>query len=175
MCNNPLIAYQGPDPDPPDPGDEDWGEATRVWPNPEDDVSWKIPPSIRNDLLEAQRCLNHGTYTASAAMSGRALEGLVRHFTNPGMMLKDGISALRKHDLIDDRLLEWADMLHLERNDSAHASGRVFDKEDATDIFEFAKAIAEYVFDISRRFDQFKARQAQKSQTLTRRLWDEKT
>jgi hypothetical protein len=85
--------------------------------------------------------------------NGRALEGLVRSFTTPTTYLKDGIDKLHELDIIDDRLHKWGKAVHLERNEGAHASGRSYNEQDASDILEFSRAIIEYVFDISRRFE----------------------
>ena len=91
-------------------------------------------------------------------MTGRALEGLVRHFTNPQMYLGPGIKELHKVGIIDKRLLNWATALHLDRNDAAHSSGQTFSADDAENLLAFATAICEYVFVFAERFQEFQKR-----------------
>jgi hypothetical protein len=160
-CQSAFVVTQGP------ASDEDiacdaWPEPQRVWPNGENTISYRVPPDIRADFLEAEKCLNCGVYTASVAMAGRALEGLVRSFTTPTTYLKDGIDKLHELDIIDDRLHKWGKAVHLERNEGAHASGWSYNEQDASDILEFSRAIIEYVFDIRRRFEKFEARRAKR-------------
>jgi len=57
-----------------------WDQPVRIWPLPTLEISRNIPEEIRNSLSEANICLKAGAYTASVAMSGRALEGVGRHF-----------------------------------------------------------------------------------------------
>ena len=143
------------------PGEE-MGDAERVWPAPPLGLSLNVPVQIQQSLLEAHHCLEGRNYTASVAMSGRALEGVVRHFTTPTTGLQQGISELHSQGLIDDRLNKWAEALHLERNDAAHFSGQTFRQQDAEDIFKFTNNICEYVFVLSVEFDKFMQRKARK-------------
>jgi hypothetical protein len=131
-------------------------------------VSYRVPPDIRGDLVEAEKCLNSGAYTAAVTMAGRALEGLVRKLTSRSVRLQEGIKELHQSKVIDDRLLDWADKLRLERNEGAHASGRSYNAQDAADLVEFSKAISEYVFDITHRFEKFMARRT-KREALAKR------
>jgi len=78
------------------------------------------------------------------------------------MGLQNGIKELHTQKIIDDRLNEWANALHLDRNEAAHFSGRTFLQQDAEDIFKFANNICEYVFVLSKEFEDFKMRKAQK-------------
>ena len=60
----------------------------------------------------------------------------------------------------DNRLLDWATALHLDRNDAAHSSGQTFSADDAEDLLAFATAICEYVFVFAERFQEFQKRRA---------------
>ena len=140
---------------------DEWGSPRRVWPPPPQ-FSYLIPETIRESLVEASRCSDYEAYTASVAMSGRALEGLVRHFTSPTTYLGPGIRELHKQKIIDDRLFEWAKALHLDRNVAAHSSGQTFEGQDAKDLLAFATAICEYVFVVPQRFKEFQERRVKK-------------
>lgn len=87
-----------------------WSRATRVWADPENDVSSLIPQDTRSSLEEAKLCLSAGAYTASVVMSGRALEAVARHFhvgeTTKKIMLKEGLEDLLKSKKIDERLYQ---------------------------------------------------------------------
>jgi hypothetical protein len=137
--------------------DDEWETAERLWPESTKFLR-TIPKVIRDSLTEAAHCCDCGTFTASVAMAGRALEGLVRHFTTPQMYLGPGVLELHRQGIIDSRLLEWAKALHLDRNEAAHSSGQIFCQEDADDLLAFAAAICEYVFVFAARFQEFQKR-----------------
>jgi hypothetical protein len=147
-------------------GRECWSDLERVWPRPHANVSSSIPPKIADSLSEAQKCLAATAYTASVAMTGRALEAIGRHFHTNGkadrLMLAAGLDELHNKEIIDKRLYEWGKALHENRNLAAHASDRIFDRHDAQDLLNFAIAICEYVFVLSEKFAEFQKRQAVK-------------
>jgi rRNA maturation protein Nop10 len=157
-CFNPLVAHQdflgpqGPD------GIEEYSEAQRLWPSPEAPLSLHIPEMIRVSLSEARKCLSCGTYTASVAMTGRAVEGMCHHFKTKKTTLFDGLKELLDREVIDKRLYQWADELRQHRNLAAHASGTSFVRQDAEDIFDFALAICNYVFVLRKKFEEFTTR-----------------
>jgi len=165
VCYQPLLAFQnwyrekrGWD------GNHEtvWSSPHRVWPSPELSFSSSIPKAIQSSLREAQKCLVVRAYTASVAMTGRALEAIGRHFHTKGkadkLMLAAGIEELRQNNIIDQRLYEWSKELHLNRNLAAHASSQEFEQADAEDLFNFASAICDYVFVLSEKFERFKNR-----------------
>ena len=155
-CDLPMLAEQEGS-----PGRDkmDWDPPRRVWPEPPN-FSHIIPRNVRDSLTEAARCCECGAFTASVAMTGRALEGLVRHRTTK-QCLGDGITELHNLGIIDKRLLDWAKALHFDRNVAAHATGQTFSADDAEDLLAFATAICEYVFVIDHRFQEFQNRRAQ--------------
>jgi Domain of unknown function (DUF4145) len=167
-CGHPLVGYEQ------DCGYEHsfgsmrqvWSDPMRVWPRPKVNLSGSIPEKIAASLNEAQTCLAAGAYTASVAMTGRALEAIGRHFHTKGkadrLMLAEGLDELHNSQIIDKRLYEWGKELKENRNLAAHASDQAFDRDDAEDLFNFATAICEYVFVLSEKFADFKKRQADK-------------
>lgn len=157
-CSNPLVAHQyflgpvGPH------GEEEYSESQRLWPSPEVTLSLDIPEMIRASLIEARKCLSCGTYTASVAMTGRALEGMCHHFKTKKTMLFEGLKELLDREVIDKRLYQWADALRQHRNLAAHATGASFERQDAEDIFDFTIAICDYVFVLNKKFADFTKR-----------------
>jgi Domain of unknown function (DUF4145) len=164
-CRYPLVGYQH-DEAIDEYGNEGWSDFKRIWPRPDASLSSSIPPKIAASLSEAQKCLAATAYTASVAMTGRALEAIGRHFHTNGkadrLMLAAGLDELHDKEIIDNRLYTWGKALHENRNLAAHASDRIFDRHDAQDLLNFAIAICEYVFVLAERFAEFQKRQAAK-------------
>lgn len=142
----------------------------RVWPSPPVSLSYKIPKDIRASLVEADKCLKGQAYTASVAMSGRALEAIGRHFyppttgEAPPLMLKQAIDKLAADQIIDRRLHKWGLALHSDRNLAAHPSGTDFKEQDAKDLFKFAMNICDYIFVLSAEFEDFEKRKKARAQ-----------
>jgi hypothetical protein len=60
--------------------------------------------------------------------------------------------------VIDARLYDWSQQLQAFRNLAAHPEDISISKDDAADLQMFTNAIVEYVYDLSDRYQQFKAR-----------------
>lgn len=143
--------------------DGEEGVLPRLWPQVESHVDRLIPEDIRNSLEEATICFKAKAYNASTVMAGRALEGVCRHFGAEKTYLGPGIQHLRKKEVIDARLATWAGELQKARNLSAHASGERVSRQDAQDLLDFVKAICEYVFVLTRKYDNYMSRKAKAS------------
>lgn len=141
------------------PLEDAWMEPYRVWPDPERSPFEPIPENVRSSMQEARRCLSCGAYTASVAMTGRALEAVARHFhvgSDPShLMLGPGLNELHERKVIDDRLFQWGKELHEHRNLAAHASGTSFGRMDAQDLLDFTLAICDYVFVLHAKYEGF--------------------
>jgi len=155
-CRSSLAVGQycigGDDPNPSKP--------IRLWPFPQVYLSNLIPNNIRESIEEAERCLRGGAYTACVAMSGRALEGVCRHHKTKSKYLGGGLKELKSKGIIDSRLYEWGQELQKHRNIAAHATDEIITKVDAEDLMEFVKAICEYVFVLTEKFNQFMKRKS---------------
>ncbi|HXQ21174.1 MAG TPA: DUF4145 domain-containing protein, partial [Candidatus Acidoferrales bacterium] len=102
--------------------DQGWGNTTRLWPSPKRYLAWSIPKGVRQSLEEAEKCLGVGAWIACVAMSGRALEGICRHFKTMSPYLGGGLEELKQREIIDSRLLRWSQELQRHRNIAAHAT-----------------------------------------------------
>jgi hypothetical protein len=91
-------------------------------------------------------------------MCGRALEGVCVHYKTKSQNLYSGLKELRDTKVIDERLLTWGDELRKVRNLGAHASTEKVPRDDARDVLNFLHAICDYVFVLSRRFENFMSR-----------------
>ena len=164
-CTNPIVTrecgnydYQR--------NDLDWILPVRLWPEPERTVDRAVPAIVQVSLDEAVRCHRAGAHIACAVMCGRALEGVCVHYEIKDKLGK-GLQELHTKNLIDKRLLEWGEELRRVRNAAAHASEEQIDKEDATDLLHFVRAICDYIFVLTARFEAFKTRRAAATQTGT--------
>lgn len=142
----------------------EWSNAERIWPTPaETEISSSIPAEARRDIKDAQKCLSHGIYSATAVLCGRALERLIKEKAGANMIGK-GLSELKAKGIIDERLFAWAEALRKERNIGAHASDQDTTKENAQDVIDFTIAIFDYVYTLSEKYEKYVAR---KSSTRT--------
>lgn len=159
-CKNTLVAGQYEDYDS-ESENSYYGTPWRLWPSPKRSLSWEIPSLVRVSIDEADRCLKAGAFIASAAMSGRALEGICRHFKTKSQYLGGGLKELLDEEIIDKRLFEWSQELQKHRNIAAHATEARISSKDAESLLEFVVAICDYVFVLSAKFNQFMTRKAE--------------
>ena len=157
--------------------DDEWSDVTRVYPNPPKVFSsYRIPKVVTQSLMEADRAMQANANIAACVMLGRALEGLCHDMLLPKkadgsapekkhLMLGKGIKDLRDKGIIDNRLYEWSQQLQGFRNLAAHATDVTISREEAADLQTFVQAIVEYVYDLTERYDEFKARAAKKGQS----------
>lgn len=151
-----------------------WSDIVRVYPQPAKTFySSRIPKVVRDSLNEADRALQSGANIAACVMFGRALEAVCRDViyisTPPGLvtdeavklkkvMLDQGIEKLKEMKVIDERLYDWSQQLKAFRNLAAHPEDISISREDANDLQVFVYAIVEYIYDLTDRYDEFKAR-----------------
>lgn len=140
----------------------DWSAPTRLWPQPATVFAFDIPQLTRKSLEEAKKCLAAHAYSACAVMCGRAIEAICSEHKTKSKNLVGGLKELRDMAVIDQRLFEWGNSLREKRNIGAHATEEDVSRADARDLLEFAVAISEYVFVLSAKYEEFKARQAKK-------------
>jgi Domain of unknown function (DUF4145) len=146
---------------------DQWSDVIRVHPKPPKTFSsFRIPKTVTQSLLEADRTLQAGAYIATCVMFGRAFEALCRDILvkmAPGtatkrMMLGAGIKALKEKNIIDQRLHDWGLQVQAFRNLAAHGEDFDASREDAEDLQAFVHAITEYVYDLTDRYEEFKER-----------------
>lgn len=154
-CNNTLIGgYDNfPDEDP-----ENTNEVVRLWPNQEIFSPLDIPEICRVSIVEAKLCYKAKAFSATAVMCGRVLEGICKHHGTTSKNLFTGIKELREKKIIDERIYLWSEQLRHHRNIGAHASEEKVTKEDARDLLEFVIAICDYVFVLTKKFEEFVSR-----------------
>lgn len=138
-----------------------WSEVVRIYPKPAKTfLSYRIPRSAKESLSDADRSLQANANIAACAMFGRALEAVCRDVLGTKVMLAAGIKMLKDKGTIDDRLYDWSQQLHVFRNLASHPdeSPISISRQDAEDLQSFVYAIIEYVYDLTDRYEDFKAR-----------------
>ncbi|HEV2628535.1 MAG TPA: DUF4145 domain-containing protein [Pseudolabrys sp.] len=150
-----------------------YSDVVRIYPKPPKAfLSHRIPRTLNESLIEADRSFQAGANIAACVMLGRSLEALCRDVLEPAagtgeekpvkpkkrMMLAEGIRELHARKIIDDRLLDWSQQLHAFRNLAAHPEDITISRQDAEDLQAFVYAITEYVYDLTDRYNEFKQR-----------------
>lgn len=144
-------------------GDEDllfYPEPISLYPEPPDSLDASVPDEIAESYREAQRAFyKAAAYTAAAIMCRRTLEGICVEQGASGRGLSQKLDDLKKKELIDARVYEWAnDVLRRLGNDAAHDYHQRISMEDAQDALSFTKALIEYVYVFTAAFENFKKR-----------------
>lgn len=88
---------------------------------------------------------------------------VAKQVTPKRVMLAAGIRQLKEKNIIDARLFEWSQKLHAFRNVAAHAEDVAISREDTEDLRAFVYAIAEYIYDLADRYEEFKQREAHRA------------
>src|SRR5262245_37662197 len=127
-----------------------------VWPTSRRTLHEGIPRRIRDGVIEAQKCYEAGAFLATAVMVRRAIEGFCAENGVRNKTLHRALQDLVERDVIDRRLLEWADGLRILGNVGAHFTEDVVTKQDASDALELVEAMMDYVYVFSVKFQQFK-------------------
>ena len=156
-----------------DADDDVWSDFARVFPKPSKAFSsYRIPRTVTDSLVEADRSLQANANIAACVMFGRALEALCRDILEEPIkdpdaktgskqkrfMLGAGLKQLREKKVIDDRLYDWSQQLAAFRNLAAHPEDISISRDDAEDLQTFVYAIVEYIYDLADRYDEFKER-----------------
>lgn len=163
-CQSPFLGQQvafGID----DYDNTEWTEATQIFPSAEK-VSELYPRGIKAAFVEALACFHGKAYTATAIMCRKAMEGLAHSHGVKERNLVDSLRKLAEQNVIEGRLLEWADALRFSGNEAAHDVGVTIAAEDARDLLGFTRALLDYVYTFRERFQAFlKRREARTSAT----------
>ncbi len=140
----------------------DFTRPDRVWPDPKNSISWKLPNSVRDSIEEARKCFGAHVYSACAVMCGRALESVCKEHGIKNWQLQKGLKELKEKGIIDGRLYDWGEALRESRNIGAHATDTKITRDDAKDILDFTIAICDYVYVLADKYESFKKRQLKK-------------
>jgi Domain of unknown function (DUF4145) len=129
-----------------------------VWPTSRRTLHEGIPRRVRDSVVEARKCYEAGAFLATAVMVRRAIEGFCAENGVKNKTLHRALQDLVEREVIDGRLLEWADGLRILGNVGAHFTEDFVCKQDASDALDLVEAMLDYVYVFSIKFQQFKAR-----------------
>jgi hypothetical protein len=129
-----------------------------VWPTSPRTLHEGIPAGIREGVIEARKCYKAGAFLATAVMVRRAIEGFCAENGVKNQNLHRSLQDLVERDVIDKRLLEWANGLRILGNVGAHFSEGIVTKQDASDALDLVEAMLDYVYVFAVKFQQFEAR-----------------
>lgn len=155
-CGDAVLVGQSIDPP------SDVGPTYRLWPEPARRMPAEAPQGVKRDFDEAERCFNRGDYTASATMTRRCLEGMAKEAGATGRDLARKLNSLRTKGVLNDMMFEWATELRYAGNKAVHETADHVERRDAEDALIFAKALAEHIFTLSKKFAEFRSRGASK-------------
>ncbi|MFA5089804.1 MAG: DUF4145 domain-containing protein [Candidatus Omnitrophota bacterium] len=156
VCNFALVASQ--DLIRTESNQYEYDVATRVWPKPRKSLDSSIPQTVKKALEEANLCYKAKAYDACAVMCGKALESICFEYKIKETALIGGLKKLLKNGVIDKKIYEWSEALRLHRNIGAHAGENAITQVDSLDLLEFTSAICDYVFVLTKKFENFKKR-----------------
>ncbi len=157
QCARPLLAVE--DVYGPDYADD----PIRLYPARDMHLSSAVPNAIAEAYSEARSCFRAKAYTAAAIMCRKALQGICHFHGIRKRTLQASLLELKKQEVIESRLYEWADALRISGNEAAHDVSVTVSRDDAADIMEFTRALLEYVYTYREKFEAFKARRAKPS------------
>jgi Domain of unknown function (DUF4145) len=137
-----------------------WSDMTRVWPGAVRPLSSAVPQPLRAEHGEARRCLDAKAYTAAVVMVRRTIEGVRAEHGVRERTLSRSLEKMREKDLLDQRLLDWAQALKVLGNEGAHYTGAQVSREDALDALALAEALLDYLYVLTAKFREFSERRA---------------
>jgi len=110
-------------------------------------------------VIEARKCFEAGAFLATAVMVRRAIEGFCADQGANHKTLHRSLRELVQRNVIDERLLEWAEGLRVLGNVGAHFTDHAaVSKQDASDALDLIEAMLDYVYVFTAKFEQFKSR-----------------
>jgi len=135
-----------------------WGTPKLLYPNSEFRINPIIPKTLRVSLLESIKCYQAKSYTATAVMCRRTIEGFCQIKGVKERNLAKSIEKLKADGIINDQLFEWANELRLIGNEAVHNIEIKFSSTDSRDILDFTIAILDFTYSFKDKFDKFKER-----------------
>lgn len=129
-----------------------------LYPIQEKGLDDSVPKTAKKAHQDAIRSYVCGLYEPCVIMCRKCLEAICYELGEKKGSLYKRINKLSEQNIIDKKLVTWADGLRLIGNDAAHDLNIQITKEDANDSIHFVEALLAYVFSLNLRFEEFQKR-----------------
>lgn len=130
------------------------------WPLKYEKAPDHFPEDVGRYWLQAKKSLVDKNYDAVAVMTRSAIQLALRGHDAKGANLKQEIDYLAEKGLLPPLMQEWAHSLRDLANDSAHPAPNQIptSARDAGDIVKFMDFLFEYLYQLPKRIQDFRAR-----------------
>lgn len=122
------------------------------------------PPEIQRFWLQAQKSLEIENWDAAAVMARSAMQVALREHKAQGSNLKGEIDDLASKGILPPLMKDWSHEVRELANDSAHPKpGQPpTSSEDANDMVEFLDFMLEYLYNLPKQIQDYRARKTSK-------------
>jgi len=121
------------------------------------------PEAVGRHWMQAHRSLADENWDAAADMARSSLQAALRQVGAQGRRLVDEIDDLASKGTLPPLMKEWAHEVRLLGNESSHPEpldGKGVDPKDARDVVQFLDYLTEYLYDLPKRIDDYRARKS---------------
>jgi len=123
-----------------------------LYPSPARPELGDLPEFVRRSFTDAARLYTGGIYGACVGKCRQCLAAVCQEQGAPPDGILEQLTDLRKRDVIDGKLLSWANELLLSCDERGESH---VDQESARAMLEFVEAVVLYVFSVQARFERF--------------------
>lgn len=117
-----------------------------------------VPQKILKPYLQAVRNYEMAQYEPCVIMCRRAVEVLAKDKNISGSNLYERLVTMHSQGIVDKKMLEWAHSIRLVGNEAAHDDEGNIPVNDASDILEFTEALLYYIYEVNKKYTDFKKR-----------------
>jgi Domain of unknown function (DUF4145) len=130
------------------------------WPLKYDKHPDNWPEPVGRFWLQAKRSCTASNWDAAAVMTRSAMQLALRDKGAQGANLKKEIEHLANEGLLPPLMKEWADVLRVLGNDSAHPTPEqaATSSRDAQDAMKYLDFLLEYLYDLPDQIAKYRAR-----------------
>ncbi len=118
------------------------------------------PPAVGRNWLQAHKSLTDENWDAASVMARSSMQSALRDKKAKGANLLEEIEYLGKQGLLPPLMIDWSNEVRLLGNEATHSdpNDSGVDPKDANDITEFLDYLLEYLYDLPKRIEAYRAR-----------------
>jgi hypothetical protein len=130
------------------------------WPRRLTEYPKHWPDEVGRSWIEAHRSLMGENWGAAAVMARSSLQAALRDQGAKGSSLYDEINDLATKGLLPPLMKDWSHEVRVLGRPAAHPNAvePATDPKDARDVVEFLDYLTEYLYDLPRRIEDYRAR-----------------